>query len=244
MTTGTAANKSNNSDGCCVSFVTTTPEMIQPELPPFMRGEGLLTEDDYIRLSQTVKMTVAPILLLGIITNTVSILVYLRMPASVTSTFFSLASGLDILYLLTLCPTTFMSLVVGQEQAVRSVFYIYYVTYVSNYVTYTTRKVIVCVTMLMSLDRYLVVAFPIRIRSLEHLRRPKSYTFLVTFLVYLFDINLAFKNKVVVTDQTAQATHNACQAGDDVCAVVGIVIIITSFIVSSGVRQFSRQGPK
>ncbi|KAK7485927.1 hypothetical protein BaRGS_00022793 [Batillaria attramentaria] len=164
----------------------------------FLFLDGLLTEDDYGRVSEFVNIVAVPIMLVGIATNAISVLVYTRMPSSVTSTYFSLTSGLDILYLLTAFPTTFVGLVMGKLQAMRSVYYIYYVLYVTNYVTSTTRKVIVCVTMLTSLDRYLVVAFPIRIRALEHLRRPKLYTFIVAGLAYLFDINLAFKNKVIV----------------------------------------------
>lgn len=133
-----------------------------PNRPAYLAETlGFFTEDDYLRLVYAVKMAVAPILLTGITTNTLAILVYLRMPSSVTSTYFCLASGLDIMYLVSVAPTVFISLVLDEEAA-RVTFYIYYVTYVSNYVTPALRKVIVCVTMMMSVDRYLVIAFPVR----------------------------------------------------------------------------------
>nr|KAG5698837.1 hypothetical protein BaRGS_019689 [Batillaria attramentaria] len=113
------------------------------------------SQDDYGRVSEFVNIVAVPIMLVGIATNAISVLVYTRMPSSVTSTYFSLTSGLDILYLLTAFPTTFVGLVMGKLQAMR-------------------------------------------IRALEHLRRPKLYTFIVAGLAYLFDINLAFKNKVIV----------------------------------------------
>nr|KAG5698836.1 hypothetical protein BaRGS_019688 [Batillaria attramentaria] len=164
----------------------------QPASLPF--GNGLLNENDYLRLTHAVQIATAPILLVGIVTNAVSILVYARMPGGVTSTYFSLTSGLDIVYLVSVLPTTFMSVVLGNKMASRSVFFMNYVLYVSDYFSSTTRKVIVCVTMLMSLDR---------VRSLHHFRRPWLYTGIVIILAYLFDMNRNFKNKVIVgTDQT------------------------------------------
>ena len=107
-------------------------------------------------------MVTAPVMLLGILTNLLTILVYRGMPRTVTSTFFTLATGLDIGFLLTGIPPTLALLTLGQRAVMRDSFYLSYGLYVNNYVTNTLRKVIVCVTMLLSVDRYLRVAFPLR----------------------------------------------------------------------------------
>nr|KAG5698839.1 hypothetical protein BaRGS_019691 [Batillaria attramentaria] len=92
------------------------------------------------------------------------------MPTSVTSTFFSLASALDIGFLLSGLPAVGIPLVMGDAEAQEDMFYLTYVLYVSRYVTNTARKVIVCVTTLMSIDRYLVVAFPMKRARVMKLR--------------------------------------------------------------------------
>nr|KAG5698838.1 hypothetical protein BaRGS_019690 [Batillaria attramentaria] len=119
------------------------------------------------------------------------------MPTSVTSTFFSLASALDIGFLLSGLPAVGIPLVMGDAEAQEDMFYLTYVLYISGYATNTARKVIVCVTMLMSIDRYLVVAFPMRMRRLEHLRCPRLYTLIVAVLAFLLDVNVLFRFKVV-----------------------------------------------
>ena len=155
-----ASDNDNDSDN---SNSTSAPPPPPPTtLPAHLRGEGLLSSEDYERMTYVLNCVVVPVIAVGVLTNVVAIVVFRRMPASVTSTFFSLSTVLDAGYLLAGLPQTLAYLALGEGRAMQDLFYLGCGIYFSNYVTHTLRKVIVCVTMLLSLDRYLMVAFPVR----------------------------------------------------------------------------------
>lgn len=145
----------------------------------------------------------------GTLGNAIALVVHTRMLKSSTRTYLIGVTILDSLYLLcTITPFTLTILLEGHTLTNR--LYLYYAAYVSNTIIPCLRRTIICVTMMLSVERLLAIAFPLKARHFRIIKQP------ITFIVVTFVLVVALQsynfNKHNVIESVDPSTNQTVHA--------------------------------
>ncbi|XP_071114860.1 allatostatin-A receptor-like [Haliotis cracherodii] len=158
---------------------------------------GSLSKANYIIAEEICRYIYYPLLASAVLLNTFNIMVYTA-PAmrSPTSTYLIALATDELLFA---CLSTLRSALksVYGVDAVKKQLYLTFAMYVSNFVLASLRVLMYCLTVLVSLERFLAVAFPLKSRSFRLIKSPLIFIVAMSAICFLCHLPGAFKYNVV-----------------------------------------------
>ncbi|XP_048240308.1 uncharacterized protein LOC125373337 [Haliotis rufescens] len=141
--------------------------------PPNSFANGLVSPGTYRKVSSVSSNFTIPILVIALLCNLCSAVVYVAPELrSVTSIYLVFLACTGLVYVVCVLILEITSAVFG-DSAIHTELYLTMVIYLGNYIGLCCRRLAYCVTALVSLERLIGIAFPLRARQFRALKSPQ-----------------------------------------------------------------------
>ncbi|XP_071114858.1 rhodopsin, GQ-coupled-like [Haliotis cracherodii] len=160
-------------------------------------SQGILSKEQYQRGAKVCLYIFYPLFTSAVLLNTFNIMVYTD-PAmrSPTSTYLIALATNELFFAVLSVVRHILSQVYGID-AIKKQAYLYFALFGSNFVLASLRVLMYCMTVLVSTERFLAVAFPLKSRNFRLIKSPIIFIISVTIICLSCHLPGSFKYNVV-----------------------------------------------
>lgn len=156
----------------------------------------MMSLDTYTQVSVSLDQVMYAFQVLAIIFNILNIIVLTKSSMRSPATMYSVAlSVIQLLYVALTLVTTLNNLA-RPGPKLNDLFYLVYSIYVGNYVMPSFRRCIYSLRCLLSLERLLAVALPLKAKQFVIVTRPHLFILATSVVVFIANIHVCFKLEV------------------------------------------------
>ncbi|KAK7459693.1 hypothetical protein BaRGS_00038965, partial [Batillaria attramentaria] len=157
--------------------------------------EGIVGRRSYKTFSKALRYASLPLILMGLVTNTIAFRVFRGMPTTVTNTYMMCLTFFDIAFLIFAISSSVLAGIFAALKPQVNHSQVLFLYIVHHYLILSARQVIVCTTAFMCLDRFLTLACPFKSMKLAVLRYPKLLILTVSVVIFLFNSHKLLKRE-------------------------------------------------
>ncbi|ESO90980.1 hypothetical protein LOTGIDRAFT_163489 [Lottia gigantea] len=162
---------------------------------------GMISKEEHDMVSWIIDYFSLPLLFIAVLFNFFNIAVYKRKCSDASTTYLISRGIVEVIYCLMSLASGLMSMIYGAN-ATTEFAYLWYTAYVSRVVTSAIRRSAFCLTCIVTCQRCLVLAFPLRFRQFKISRFPVTVSLVVIVTTILLHIPQGLKYSVVAIKET------------------------------------------